>query len=194
MGYFMNILIDGYNLIKQLIATSVTEKERSWFQQRCAEYARKKGHKIIIVYDAGPYTRMTKINEGRVTTIFSGHKDTADDVIKDYIDRKLLKNMLLVTTDRALNKYADQFDVPSIDSLDFYEFMKSDGARQVVGFRQAAGKPEKLNPENENPDLDRLMEEGTTVLQYKRELEEDDDETYDFSKSERRLMGVIKKL
>lgn len=190
----MNILIDGYNLLKQLLAKNITDKERQWFHERAAEYARKKGHVLYIVYDAGPYNRLTKETHGRVTIIYSGHKDTADDVIKDYIDRKVLKNMLVVTTDRALNAYADQYEVPSIDSLDFYEFMKNSSTPEVVGFKKSSGQVKKLHPEQENPELDKLMEEGTTILQYKQELEEDDDDEYDFSRKERRLFDLVKKL
>ncbi len=189
----MNILIDGYNLLKQLLSKQIADKERTWFHERAAEYARKKGHHLYIVYDAGPYDRLTKEIYGKVTIIYSGHRDTADDVIKDYIDKKLLKNMLVVTTDRELNKYADQYEVPSIDSLDFYEFMKQKST-PVVGVKKAPGKAKKLHPGQLNPELDRLMQEGTTVLEYKQELDEEDDDGYDFSKKERRLMGLIKKL
>ena len=186
----MNILIDGYNLLKQLLGRQITDKERDWFHERATEYARKKGHQLHIVYDAGPYNRQTKETLGRVTIVYSGHKDSADEVIKDYIDRKVLKNMLVVTTDRELNRYADRHEVPSIDSLDFYQFMKRQDT-PVAGFKKASGKAEILH--GENPELDRLMQEGTTILQYKQELEEDDEE-YDFSKKERRLMAFIKKL
>ena len=190
----MNILIDGYNLLKQLLTKNITDKERQWFHERAAEYARKKGHVLSIVYDAGPYNRLTKETQGRITIIYSGFRDTADDVIKDYIDRKVLKNMLVVTTDRALNRYADDQGVPSIDSLDFYEFMKEGGSPVVAGYKKSSGQTQKMRPEQKNDELDRLMEEGTAILQYKQEFTEDEDDGYTFSKKERRLMGVVKKL
>ncbi len=190
----MNIIIDGYNLLKQVLGKQITSKERTWFQERAAEYAKSKAHHLYIVYDAGPYARLTKEKHGRVTIVYSGHKDTADDVIKDYIDRKLLKDMLIVTTDRALNSYADQYEVPSIDSLDFYEFMKQKSSPPIVGFKKAKGRAQKLHPGKEQPELDRLMQEGTTILQYKQELDEEEDDEFDFSRKERRLMGLIKKL
>ncbi len=190
----MNILIDGYNLLKQLLSKHITDREREWFHERAREYAREKGHALYIVYDAGPYNRQTKETHGRVTTIYSGHKDSADDVIKDYLDRNVLKNLLVITTDRELNAYADQYGIPSIDSLDFYEFMKNRTTPVIAGYKKSSGQAKKLHPEQENLELDALMQEGTTILQYKQELEEDDDEGYDFSKKERRLMRVVKKL
>ncbi len=190
----MNILIDGYNLLKQLLGTKqISERQRKWFADRAAEYANKKGHTLYIVYDAGPYTRLTKEVRGKVTTIYSGHKDSADDVIIGYIENNLLKNLLLVTTDRQLNAVADQHGIPSIDSLDFYEFMK-EKAPLVGGYKKVTGKAHKLHAEV-NPELDALMQEGASLLQYK--VEQDDPKEYDTkgsSKKEKRLLAILNKL
>lgn len=190
----MNILIDGYNLLKQLLGTQhITERQRSWFTQRAAEYANRKGHVLNIVYDAGPYVRLTKEKRGRVVTIYSGHKDTADDIIQHYIEQKHLKNMLLVTTDRQLNAFADEHGVPSIDSLDFYEFMK-EKAPVVKGFQKTQGAAQKLRPEESSPELDALMQEGASMVQYKDKRVEETHYEPGTSKQEKKLLAILRKL
>ena len=192
----MNILIDGYNLLKQALGTKqISERQRNWFAQRAAEYANKKGHTLYIVYDAGPYTRLTKEKKGRVITVYSGHKDTADDIIMHYIEENLLKNLLVVTTDRQLNAYADQFGIPSIDSLDFYRCMKEEAPR-IAGYKKVSGHAQKMRPGEGSSELDALMQEGSSVLQYKQEGE-DEAPAYDTkgsSKKEKRLLAILKKL
>ncbi len=191
----MNIIIDAYNLLKQLLPSKqVSERQRKWFLERAQAYAHKKGHHLYIIYDAGPYNRLTKEKYRSVTVVYSGHKDSADDVIKTYIDEDRLKNMLVVTTDRQLNAYADQYGIPSIDSQDFYGFMKDD-TPQVAGYKKAAGQAQKLRPEESSPELDALMQEGSSLVHYKDEpVEEIIYDTKGSSKKEKRLLAILRKL
>ncbi len=39
----MNILIDGYNLLKQLLGGQITDRQRKGFAERAAEYAIERG-------------------------------------------------------------------------------------------------------------------------------------------------------
>lgn len=189
----MNILIDGYNLLKQLLGGQISDRQRKRFAEHAQEYAHRRGHTLYIIYDGGPYNRMTTEKNGRVITIYSGHKDSADDIIKRYIEERLLKNILLVTTDRQLNAFADTYDVPSIDSLDFYECMKDTNAR-VTGYKKVAGQAHKLHPERESSELDALMQEGSNMLLYKEDEPEENMSSSGISKKEKRLLAVLKKL
>lgn len=167
----MNIIIDGYNLLKQLLTREmVLEKERAWFFNLARAYAKKKRHSLFIIYDGGPYERPTTDQKGQVTVIFSGRKESADDVIKSIIEDQVLRNVLLVSTDRQLNAHAAGYDVPSLDSLDFYEFMKV-RKPDVTGFKKAPGTAQKLHEGNGSTELDLLMQEGASVLLYKEENE-----------------------
>ncbi len=190
----MNIIIDGYNLLKQLFTNkTISEQERSRFIKKAADYAHKKNHTLYIVVDAGPYQRITKEHHGPVVVIYSGYKDSADDVIRRYAEEQMLKNMLVVTTDRELNAWVDQLGVPSIDSLDFYGFMKEQ-APTVGGFKKVSGAAQKLRPEESSDELDMLMQEGSQVLQYKQEEDEEDEVSKRVSRNERRLLAILKKL
>jgi predicted RNA-binding protein with PIN domain len=189
----MNILIDGYNLLKQVFGGQITEQQRRQFELRALEYAQRKGHVLYIVYDGGPYSQMTVEKRGRVSCVYSGYKDTADDILKQYIEEGILKHILLVSTDRQLNAFADRYGVPSIDALDFYSYMKETKA-QVHGYKKIPGQAHKLNPEESSPELDALMEEGASTLFYKEEaLSEEVAHTVP-SKKEKRLLALLKKL
>ncbi len=189
----MNILIDGYNLLKQLLGGQISDRQRKRFAEHAAEYATRKGHTLYIIYDGGPYNRMTVEKNGRVITVYSSHKASADDIIKRYIEERLLKNILLVTTDRQLNAFADTYDVPSMDSLDFYECMK-DMSSRVTGYRKTAGQAHKLHPDRDSSELDELMQEGSHMVLYKEEEPEEDATSHGISKREKRLLAVLKKL
>ncbi len=189
----MNILIDGYNVLKQVFGGQITELQRTSFELRALDYAQRKGHTLYIIYDAGPYNRMTVVKNGRVITVYSGHKDSADDIIKRYIEERLLKNLLLVTTDRQLNAFADTYEVPSIDSLDFYSYMNKTNA-PVRGYTKAPGHAHKLHQDVSSPSLDALMEEGSSTLWYKEEEQEEEPRSHGVSKREKRLLAVLKKL
>jgi len=188
----MNILIDGYNILKQVVAGHTDERQRRGFAMKALEYANRKGHTLYIFYDGGPYNRMTTERQGRVVTIYSGHKESADDIIKQYISQKNLKNLLLVTTDRQLNSFADTHDVPSIDSLDFYRYMNDVQATRSC--KKTQERAQKLHPEEGSSELDALMEEGSSTVWYKEEEPEAVADTHGVSKREKRLLALLNKL
>ncbi len=194
----MNIIIDGYNLLKQVCKKKeITERERSRFGQFAASYATKKKHTIYIIYDGGPFDRPTSEKRGSVITVYSGRRSTADDVIKTYIDEKILKDMLIVTTDRQLTNYAAHAHIPSLDSLDFYGFMQGLASKiqERVGFKKVSGEAHKLHEEEVSPELDALMQEAASVLLYKREEDEEKAKKGQKpSKKERIALALLKKL
>ena len=195
MRVSMNIIIDAYNIIKQIFTKDrVSEKERSWFLARLTQYASKKKHTIYIVFDGGPYERPTVEKRGVIIRVFSGRHTSADEVIKTYIEEQVLKPMLIVTTDRQINNFASRHKVPSIDSLDFYALMNEEkSAAPVQGLQKAPGEAYKLH-EEEVPEIDQLMQEASQVLYYKEEGEERKGSKKKAPKEERHMRNVIKKL
>lgn len=189
----MNILIDGYNILKQVFGGEISERQRKGFAVRALEYANRKGHTIYLIFDGGPYARMTVEKHGRVITVYSGHKESADDIIKQYIEERRLKNLLVVTTDRQLNSFADRYDVPSIDSLDFYQLMMEVNTSTIPA-KKNAGQAQKLHPEEVSPELDALMEEASRMVSYKEEEPGEEAPAQGTSKKEKRLLAVLKKL
>lgn len=190
----MNIIIDGYNIIKQIFTKSrISQKERSWFLGKLAEYARKKKHTIYIIFDAGPYERPTSEKRDALTKVYSGRHMSADDVIKAYIEEQVLKPMLIVSTDRQITAFAARHQVPSIDSIDFYALMKDEKIKGVPGLQKAPGKAHKLH-EEEASFVDELMQEASKVLYYKEEDEQKGGPQKKAPKKERALLTVLKKL
>lgn len=191
----MNIVIDGYNLLKQsLKKVMITDAERAKALARLDRYAREKRHTIHIIFDGGPYERPTKERVGSLTVVYSGRKLSADDVIKTYIEEKVLPIMLIVTTDRNLNAFARLHSVTSIDSNDFYAFMNEEPFKKV-GFEKAPGKARKLAKEETSPELDALMQEGSAFILHKEEDEQEGEQSgKKRSKQEKQLQKVVKKL
>jgi len=121
----MIIVIDAYNLLCSVppYKKTVTDKERAWFIKNLGIYGQRKGHKIIIVFDGGPYEWPFKENRKTVTVIYSGIHESADDYIKDYMQVHYAKDLLLVSSDTELNRSADHYKIPSIDSSAFYQLL-----------------------------------------------------------------------
>ncbi|MBA2307090.1 NYN domain-containing protein [Candidatus Dependentiae bacterium] len=196
----MNIVIDGYNMIKQgLKKPTITDAERANVLARLDAYARQKQHTIHIIFDGGPYDRPTKERFRSLTVIYSGRRQSADDVIKTYIEEKVLPAMLIVTTDRNLNAFAYAHSVASIDSIDFYAFLYEKPLK-TIGFKKTPGKALKFersegSSEKESSELDALMQEGSTVLLYKDEQEEGNQrEIKKRSKQEKLAQKLVNKL
>ncbi len=122
----MILLIDGYNLIKQVIkSTDVSPDIRSKFINELAGYSKKKNHKIVIVFDGGDFPFPSLEEYNNIQIIYSGYKDSADTVIKDYLSENSSKDILLVSSDRELRDCASKLNIDSIKSLEFYGFVNN---------------------------------------------------------------------
>ncbi len=194
----MYIIIDGYNLLKSLFkSTEVTDRERSWFHEQIAAYSRKKHNSITIVYDGGSFDRPTATKKNLVTTVYSGWKSTADDVIKAMVDEKAERDMLVVTTDNQLASYAVRGGVPTMRVADFYAVMRSENGlpTEFVGYKRVAGEAHKSETHESSAELDALMQQGSSILQYKEEeMARERKESQTASKEERLTKKVLKKL
>ena len=193
----MNIIIDGYNIIKQVFGKKqVTEKERARFLEKLANYAIKKKHALYVVFDGGPYERPTAEKRAGIVSVYSGRRESADDVIKTYIEEQVLKPMLIVTTDRQINAFAARHKVPSIDSLDFYKLMMEEKTMPVTGLQKVSGEAHKLHEEEMSAELDTLMQEAAQVLYYKEEdaAAQKRGAKRKAPKEERHMLKILKKL
>lgn len=122
----MIIVIDGYNLLHTVppYKKTITDQERKRFVTQLGRYGHIKGHKIVLFFDGGPYEWPVKEKMSFIDVIYSGIYESADDCIKEYIDKQRSRDILLVTSDRELNAYAAQHTVPSIDSFAFYQLLQ----------------------------------------------------------------------
>jgi hypothetical protein len=185
----MIIIIDGYNVLKQLNPNS-SEKTKQHFISQLSSYAERKHHTLIIVFDGGdqPYDYSEHYN--KVKVIYSGYKQTADDVIKALLEKMKNEDALLVSSDRELVRYAHRNTIESSDALAFYHLIKPE---MPAGKKSVIIKNGKKEYDDE---LSRLMEEEsrTVPTKHEHEIKGRKSTGHQPSKQEKRLLRKIKKL
>jgi len=165
----MIIVIDGYNVLKQVFhEKQISERDRDFFIKQLKKYTKKKGHKIILVFDGGPYDWVSKERDNGVYIVYAGVNSTADDVIKRYLEEHQNLDILLISSDRDINRFAQRLDIEYIDSIDFYAILQKSVKKTVMPKSITQAKAVKISKE-ENEALDRLMQEASVVVNYKAE-------------------------
>ena len=121
----MIIVVDAYNLLRSIppYKKNISDKERAHFIAQLSAYGRRKGHKIVIVFDGGSHEWPFKEHLKVATVVYSGIHESADDYIKVYIESHHTKDLLLVSSDAELNQWAERLNIPSIDSPAFYDLL-----------------------------------------------------------------------
>ena len=162
----MIIVIDAYNMLRSVPphGRTVTESERKQFLDQLANYAKKKGHKVVVVFDAGPYEWPHKERHKGVYTIYSGVHRSADDYIKEYLEKQKTGDLLLVSSDRDVIQWAQHLSIPSIGAFHFYQLVQEATKSRVQ--TKSGGEAVKLG-EDERDDVDALMREASEVVPIK---------------------------
>ncbi|MFC1841619.1 NYN domain-containing protein [Candidatus Dependentiae bacterium] len=196
----MILLIDGYNLIKQvMLRNKISEFERKRFINQLGKYHKIKGHKIELVFDGGEFDFPTKDRINGVYVIYSGYGESADDFIKRYLDEHKALDILLVSSDRDICNFAAKLGIDYLDSKIFYNLMQ-ESLKVGTKKRQASQEKARKIAETENKELDALMQEASKVIEYKVEDFEAahggkrESGSGKLSKKERRKLKKIKKL
>jgi Predicted RNA-binding protein containing a PIN domain len=190
----MILLIDGYNLLKNMITISqVSDQERKKFLEMLGLYAKRKHHNLIIVFDGGPYEWPRKERFMDMQVIYSGTKQSADELIMHYMDDHKTKEIILISSDHEINLFASQLDIPSLGSSEFGVLLKES---RVYTDRQ----PETplISYKKENHDLDIIMQEGSRHIPVKDEDRKHtikhDQSSHRVSKSDKKLLLILRKL
>ena len=121
----MHIIIDGYNLIRQSDRLRRYERQsleagRQALIMTLAEYKRKRGHKITIVFDGwknGSHEEERDKQEG-IDIVYSRLGEKADDVIKRIAD-KISDETVVVSSDREIASYITRLGQTALSSIDF---------------------------------------------------------------------------
>ncbi len=161
------IIIDGYNLIKQVLGVKrLSHKQRDAFVQELSGYLKKRKLQGKIVFDGGESSYQYRVKKGSVEVIFSGYKESADDVILRYLDEYKGHQVVLVSSDRELRDYAHTLGKESIGAPEFYKrFVDTSMAiTSLVGGHDPTLY--KLS-EDAPSDLDQLMIEATDRVETK---------------------------
>lgn len=121
----MHIIIDGYNLIRQSDSLRCHEKQsleagRRALIHRLAEYKRKKGHKITVVFDGwdkGPAMEERDRQES-INIIYSCRGEKADDVIKRLAESNS-EEAIVISSDREIASYVTRCGKTALSSPEF---------------------------------------------------------------------------
>ena len=195
----MILLIDGYNLIKNALSVStISDHDKSLFIKKLHYYAKKKGHKIILFFDGGGFGFPSAENVGLVRVIYSGYKQSADELIKSYILENKNQDLLLITSDREIRSFASQFRVQSLPALDFYFLLKNDQEAPAKAITAEKTKDTLYKTTSQDtPDLDTLMEEASRIMIRKTEdrgQEPKNKHQNSISRKDKKLVQKLKKL
>lgn len=169
----MIIIIDGYNLLKKVLEDIfISEKQRAAFVNLMGKYSSKKGHKIIIVFDAGPCRHPIKEKDHGITVIYSGEYQSADDVIMQFVREHENKDILVVTEDREIIAVAEQCNEDAVAPRTFYNKVKAAFSVSDDDLKKELSGVVKLS-EMHNEDLDALMHQAAGMsMQQKDEGDE----------------------
>lgn len=125
----MQIVIDGYNLIRQVPALMrhenlSLESGRDALVDKLSSYKKIKGHHIRIVFDGvlNMSDWGSEYSEKGIRIIFSSEGSSADEIIKKIVTKEGAR-VTVVTSDRAIIAQAQKYGASVISSPDFYERM-----------------------------------------------------------------------
>jgi len=164
----MVLLIDGYNVLKQVFYDrKVGRQERKDFIAQLGAYGKKKQHKVVLVFDGGPYERDWQEKVAGVYVIYSGTLESADDYIKRYLKKNKELDLLLISSDRELRSAAARCGIESMRSHEFYKAVQ-DALKSGAGKTAKESDIVKLS-EDQDLELDELMREGSKKVQSKVE-------------------------
>lgn len=196
----MIIVIDAYNLLRTVppYKKTISDKERAQFIKQLGIYGRRKGHKIVIVFDGGPHEWSLRENMKTVQVVYSGIHASADDYIKEYLSAHSAKDLLLVTSDSELNHFADRLHISSIDSFSFNQLVHEELYVKKVIVHEKGDVAVKLTHDNDD-DIDALMLNASKVVPIKSEDVVSTDKGRNVkknlvSKQERALLKKLNKL
>lgn len=195
----MIIVIDGYNLLKLIHGPNLSETERSAFVNLMGRYIKKRNHKIIVVFDAGPCTYPMKEKSHGVQIIYSGEYQTADDVIVKFVQDNPNKEIVVITKDREIIGNVAMLSKEAIDPLEFYSKVRQAFAPKEQKQLDQEGSLIKLTDDSDD-DLDALMQEAADMEMPDKDKEEyniprhHEPKGQDVSKKQRSKLRVIDKL
>jgi predicted RNA-binding protein with PIN domain len=162
----MILIIDAYNVLKQVLpSVQIGDRERAKFIEELGRYARYRQHKIILVFDGGPYDRSTQERCAGIYVVYAGWLESADDYIKRYVQKHRELDLIVVSSDREVRSAADRLGIESVPALEFYERMKMAFAEQASSQTQETQIVK--TSEASNIELDALMHEGSRVVHKK---------------------------
>ena len=111
-----HIVIDGYNLLAQSHYQS-----REELLKQLKIYKKSQGHEVTIFFDGTHQGTGSgdKFHEEYVEIIFTPLTVTADDMIEEYIEKHHHSSMIIVSSDRRIQKAANAKNLSFLESSEF---------------------------------------------------------------------------
>lgn len=201
----MIIVIDGYNVLKQVMTTRVVgAQERKAFIVQLGTYASRKKHEIVLVFDGGPHEWPHSELYAGVKVVYSGARQTADDYISSYFETHKNQEIVLVSSDHELNSIASDKGIASIDSCSFYTLFK-DTIKSDTGDTDISLQRRLKNRENSSiklhddssAEFDEYMEQASQYVTLKQadvRIDTIENVRNKLARNDRRLLKIFKKL
>lgn len=216
----MIIIIDGYNLLKQIFpqVKGRLDQQRDTFVRHLGYYKHKKAadiKDIIVVFDAGPFSHASREVHHGVVVMFSGQKSSADDWIIEYVEEHRNEELLVVTNDNKIKAAALRYNATNLSSNDFYHILQSvlfeqqdqgkgpqvTSTSNIKKFGQSDYFDEELESLERGVDkqmLDLLMEQASLSPGKVESSDEispkNKQKSHELSKLEKKLYSKLKKL
>jgi predicted RNA-binding protein with PIN domain len=210
----MIVIIDGYNVLKQLFPgiKNNLDRQKAAFIRQLAFYKRKKAdeiQEIIVVFDAGPLQHATRTIKSDIVIMYSGTKNSADAWIMNYVERNRNKEIMVITRDREIREASHQMGACSLGGDEFYRILR-DILIESPHEQNNATTIEKYDPVLTDDDtmlqpslnqeaLDILMEQSSIETMDAKPDDKDSrssrqSPSHSLTKKERHLQAKIKKL
>ena len=144
---FLEIWIDGYNLIRQVDHLSEQERKggletgRTALIRLLSGYRSQTGHRIVVVFDGDDGIEGPDTSSARgIRIYFSRPPSRADDLIIAYVRRSHgKKKLLVVSSDREILREADRHKISTMKSEAFSVELRSPSLTENRG---STGKPD----------------------------------------------------
>jgi predicted RNA-binding protein with PIN domain len=150
----MNYIIDGYNLaftiktIAPVLKQGNTEKAIKQLIHFVRSVTGHNKSKIIIVFDGQDDLQPKKIKQGALEVLFSKKPQTADDIIRNLIRKKLQKDKwTVVSSDTEIIFTAKDHSVGTMRSEAFKNMKNKSSAKNSI-----TTDNDKINPDNVDVD------------------------------------------
>ncbi len=163
----MILIIDGYNVLKLIHGPQLSEMHITAFINLLGRYIKKRNHKVIVVFDAGPCTYPLQEKSHGITIIYSGAFQSADDSIIKFTQDNPQKEIVVVSADRELIEAVNLYNADALDPLIFYEKIKEICTHSEYSSTEKINSQViKFNIYNETetaPNIDELMYEAAAM-------------------------------
>jgi predicted RNA-binding protein with PIN domain len=149
--WFMHILVDGYNLIRQSDLLRRYERHsleagRLALMSKLSDYKRKKGHRITVVFDGwkSGSAQEGRDRYGNIEIIYSRQGEKADEVIKRITDQTA-EETIVVSSDREIASYVTRQGKTALSSLEFETIMNKAISPSWSGIYEQEGEEGRVH-------------------------------------------------